>query len=415
MLDDERAIDYFQELRIKSSKICNVKLKFHTITLKVDSYSVNKKRISIECSTADTKQIRISGNSRRHDEETKPMKNDLVKFVDIVFIKSENGTILLKFDENTTVFSLSRNGKILDIPKEILTKKKDFICPICFEECWIKNGQVFCTPFEPRNNGKVATHRICENCIKQLAKSALTDAPLAFNGIGLPCCVPKCGNVFLMSEFENYLDEKVRRVLMSRMQRESILAANMDDLVICPDCSAMNIVDPCEIYYDCVCGRRRCRNCPRIYDEIHAKYTCKEMYSRGKIESKLSKVVVRQCPRCHLQFVKSAGCNKMICRCGKMQCYLCRASITDSRSHFCSCGDDINDGPCKWCNKICVLHCDADEYDKRQLEKIKKENGYKDYGPTSKSLFLKIFGAFFVVFVFIVLFSKFVGTRRVPC
>uniref|UniRef100_A0AC34Q0D8 Uncharacterized protein n=1 Tax=Panagrolaimus sp. JU765 TaxID=591449 RepID=A0AC34Q0D8_9BILA len=80
-----------------------------------------------------------------------------------------------------------------------------------------------------------------------------------------------------MSEFEDYLDEKVRRVLMSRMQRESILAANMDDLVICPDCSAMNIVDPCEIYYDCVCGRRRCRNCPRIYDKVHARSTCEKL------------------------------------------------------------------------------------------------------------------------------------------
>uniref|UniRef100_A0AC34QC11 IBR domain-containing protein n=1 Tax=Panagrolaimus sp. JU765 TaxID=591449 RepID=A0AC34QC11_9BILA len=44
--------------------------------------------------------------------------------------------------------------------------------------------------------------------------------------------------------------------------------------------------------------------------------------------------IIRQCPKCHLQLVKSDACNMMICRCGTLQCYLCRAVVKDY-IHFC--------------------------------------------------------------------------------
>uniref|UniRef100_A0AC34R0K8 RING-type domain-containing protein n=1 Tax=Panagrolaimus sp. JU765 TaxID=591449 RepID=A0AC34R0K8_9BILA len=401
-----------------------------TITLKIDSYLPNKKKnsILINCSTLNDKKVEVHVNIRRHDEGTKIEKGDLVKFGDVIHIQSKNDALALKINNNSKLFLLKKDGQLISFPKEVLqhrlTEKEiqdletgKFTCPICFEIISAKKKKIYCASFVTKSsNDKEEKHKICAGCIKELAKSALTDAPLAFNGIGLPCCVPKCENVFLMSDFENYLNLKVYDALMGRMQRESILAANMDDLVICPDCSAMNFVDPCEIFYDCVCGTRRCRNCPRVYDKIHSENTCKQLNLRN-IELELSKIVVRRCSKCGLQFTKKGGCNKIICRCGTKQCYLCRAVIP-GYSHFCDCFFKDNELPCKKCKKTCALSYDADEYDKRQLEKIKKENDYKDYGPTSKLSFLKIFVAFFaliLVFFVIVLFSKFVRTRRVSC
>ena len=51
-------------------------------------------------------------------------------------------------------------------------------------------------------------------------------------------------------------------------------------------------------------------------------------------EKQLNEALIRKCPRCAVQFVKETGCNKMTCRCGMTQCYLCRESGI-GYDHFC--------------------------------------------------------------------------------
>lgn len=65
--------------------------------------------------------------------------------------------------------------------------------------------------------------------------------------------------------------------LVERMQHESIIAANMDDLVTCPGCDARFIVSPSDPYYTCDCGRLQCRYCHRVYDRVHNGKTCEEV------------------------------------------------------------------------------------------------------------------------------------------
>ena len=41
------------------------------------------------------------------------------------------------------------------------------------------------------------------------------------------------------------------------------------------------------------------------------------------IEEKMTEALIRICHNCKRQFLKDSGCNKMVCQCGAMQCYIC--------------------------------------------------------------------------------------------
>ena len=163
--------------------------------------------------------------------------------------------------------------------------------------------------------------------------------------------------------------------MAERLQHEAIIAADMDDLVTCPGCQMKLCVDPDAYFYDCPCGRRQCRNCVRPYDETHEHVSCSELDEQDKqkeLEPKLSEIAVRVCHKCKLQFVKEEGCNKMECRCGAKQCYLCREPV-DNYDHFCECGWTGTSGKCPECHKTCPLFGDADERDHIKMEEVKAQ------------------------------------------
>ncbi|QSL67160.1 hypothetical protein MERGE_001549 [Pneumocystis wakefieldiae] len=74
------------------------------------------------------------------------------------------------------------------------------------------------------------------------------------------------------------------------------------------------------------------------------------------VEREMANAVKRTCPVCNLSFVKSDGCNKLICQCGYVMCYICRKNIKkESYAHFCNHFRSIPGKKCVECTK-CDLY-----------------------------------------------------------
>uniref|UniRef100_A0AC34FNZ0 RING-type domain-containing protein n=1 Tax=Panagrolaimus sp. ES5 TaxID=591445 RepID=A0AC34FNZ0_9BILA len=261
---------------------------------------------------------------------------------------------------------------------------KEFECGACFEKFYGNGRVVECvlksTSGQCMDQSK-DSHFICIPCIQSYANAAMNDIPVAFGGIGLNCTSPDCENVFLISSFDKYLKVAVNKQLKQRLQQQCIADAGLEDLVTCSQCGAIACVSPSATYYICTCRIRQCRNCPRIYDSEHFGKTCekldeekeKQMSSTRRMESKISEAVIRKCFKCGIAFVKNDGCNKMECRCGGKQCYVCRAKNIDY-SHFCQCGDLYQQhGACRICKKTCRLYEDAEELDQIKIRELQQQ------------------------------------------
>ncbi|KII86479.1 hypothetical protein PLICRDRAFT_114762 [Plicaturopsis crispa FD-325 SS-3] len=108
------------------------------------------------------------------------------------------------------------------------------------------------------------------------------------------------------------------------------------------------------------CGRDSCLQCGRLWVGMH---NClEETISSRKVyvARRVDEAVKRTCPKCHVSFVKSGGCNKMVCTCGYKMCYVCRADICDDAyAHFCQ-HFRPRGGPCTECS-ACSLFEGEDE------------------------------------------------------
>ena len=164
----------------------------------------------------------------------------------------------------------------------------------------------------------------------------------------------------------------MHHALTQTLQRKCLLDAGLNDIVICPGCEREASVDQNISFYDCPCGRRQCRNCPRIYDESHMGVPCSELKGEKSqtLEDRLSEAAIRVCSNCNTQFVQWDGCNKVECQCGTKYCYICRQIVTDY-SHFCRCNWRGTSGQCPTCHKSCPLYGTVEERDKIKMKEIK--------------------------------------------
>uniref|UniRef100_A0A914D0G7 RING-type domain-containing protein n=1 Tax=Acrobeloides nanus TaxID=290746 RepID=A0A914D0G7_9BILA len=252
------------------------------------------------------------------------------------------------------------------LPAFVAPPPKTFQCNVCYENFPLHDG-VACVD---RNEESEEKHSFCIECIQNQARAAVDvvdSTKLAKGGIGLPCMEHECTNALMLSEIRWHLNEAVLDLLDERCMHESIIEANIEGLVRCDNCANMLIIESGSNFTCPECRRIQCRYCPREYNEEHFGKTCKQVEEaeqeriRKQIEeaererlraqaaeaaveadrkaklnlyNQLSDIIVHRCHRCYIQFVKSDGCNKMTCRCGATQCYLCRASDI-GYEHFC--------------------------------------------------------------------------------
>ena len=75
------------------------------------------------------------------------------------------------------------------------------------------------------------------------------------------------------------------------------------------------------------CKRLSCLRCKKAWRDPHICYESARLSLRTTIEAARTAALKRTCPKCGIGFVKSSGCNKMVCVCGYTMCYVCRQGL----------------------------------------------------------------------------------------
>ncbi|KAF2650398.1 hypothetical protein K491DRAFT_697301 [Lophiostoma macrostomum CBS 122681] len=109
------------------------------------------------------------------------------------------------------------------------------------------------------------------------------------------------------------------------------------------------------------CGRASCLSCMAPWHDPHKCYSSQVQSLRLTLERATTDAVKRTCPNCNLGFVKSEGCNKLVCLCGYSMCYVCREGLAqEGYHHFCQHFRERPGSKCLECNK-CDLYRTEDE------------------------------------------------------
>uniref|UniRef100_A0A914CHG4 RING-type domain-containing protein n=1 Tax=Acrobeloides nanus TaxID=290746 RepID=A0A914CHG4_9BILA len=269
------------------------------------------------------------------------LKEQVTRFDDFLRnIQNEYGAVFVNDDVNSMI--LKPNAA------EIEVQKSSFQCPVCFDEYPLESG-VSCKAMIPINGPSTSksleTHRFCKQCIKGHAEAATTEIPLATGAVGLKCMEHQCENPILFSEILTLLTTRVQKILNERIVEENLGLANLPNLERCSKCNFAVIMEiPKEVnkVFKCLkCDYQFCRFCDRPWNDDHFGLKCEEIDAKEKVdrvarelEKRMNEAIVHKCHRCGLTFVKSDGCNKIACRCGAAQCYVCREKNINY-NHFC--------------------------------------------------------------------------------
>lgn len=109
------------------------------------------------------------------------------------------------------------------------------------------------------------------------------------------------------------------------------------------------------------CSRASCLSCSAPWHDPHTCYSSQLTSLRLTLERATTDAVKRTCPQCNLGFVKSEGCNKLVCLCGYSMCYVCRQGLAEEGyHHFCQHFRERPGETCRECNK-CDLYRVEDE------------------------------------------------------
>ena len=109
------------------------------------------------------------------------------------------------------------------------------------------------------------------------------------------------------------------------------------------------------------CSRSSCLSCSAPWHDPHTCYSSQLTSLRLTLERATTDAVKRTCPQCNLGFVKSEGCNKLVCLCGYSMCYVCRQGLAEEGyHHFCQHFRERPGETCGECSK-CDLYRVEDE------------------------------------------------------
>lgn len=121
-----------------------------------------------------------------------------------------------------------------------------------------------------------------------------------------------------------------------------------------------------------------CLRCLAPWTDPHTCYTSTRVALRTYVDSAVSAAIKRTCPQCNLSFIKSSGCNKLVCVCGYAMCYICRADIgKEGYMHFCQ---HFRAEPGKKCGECerCDLYLEEEEDEVLKRARMRAVNEWRE-------------------------------------
>ena len=169
-------------------------------------------------------------------------------------------------------------------------------------------------------------HKFCRECVTRGTNVAVGDGKTIIE------CLGQCKEEIEWQELQKVLAPNVLSKLLLKRQAQEVEAADLQNLVSCPFCPYVTIMEnPDDKVLVCrnpECGRESCRQCR---EPNHVPLRCEEvekdeeMAERKRIEEKLTAAMMRECWRCGLKYTRVLGCNRMTCpKCRAAMCYICR-------------------------------------------------------------------------------------------
>ncbi|KAA0187653.1 hypothetical protein HAZT_HAZT000521 [Hyalella azteca] len=235
-------------------------------------------------------------------------------------------------------------------------------CPICCEDEILEEDMRACASLD-------SPHLFCKTCVRRYCEEQIGQGSLKFT-----CLEGSCKEEFSLNVLKTVLKSSVFSNLLKRKQAEEIVAAGIADLECCPFCNFATIMPNKEDkIFNCLnpeCLKDTCRLCKEL---SHIPLRCEEVETKSQLsartylENQMSEAMVRECYKCGQRFIKEDGCNKMVCSCGAVMCYLCKKPIR-GYDHFTDQGRAAAGGltPSENGNNSLKLH--AEEVQKRAAE-----------------------------------------------
>ncbi|KAJ8118244.1 hypothetical protein OPT61_g742 [Boeremia exigua] len=129
------------------------------------------------------------------------------------------------------------------------------------------------------------------------------------------------------------------------------------------------------------CSRASCLSCAAPWHDPHTCYSSQLTSLRLTLERATTDAVKRTCPQCNLGFVKSEGCNKLICLCGYSMCYVCRQGLAEQGyHHFCQHFRERPGETCRECSKCDLYRVEDEERAVRRAKEAAEAEWWESQG-----------------------------------
>ena len=219
-------------------------------------------------------------------------------------------------------------------------------------------------------------HLFCKECLHGYAKEIIFGSAMA--SAKLSCMGEDCDQPFPYSQLEKCLTKDEIDKYQSRLQEDCLAKVDIPNFYQCEFCEFGAIIPEGQKVFACVnpkCLKEWCIECKEDWKDHFGK-KCNEVEKKSQTnlrlsyEERMTMAKVRKCAKCSLTFTKLDGCNKMTCRCGTTQCYVCRKSAINY-NHFCRHPRDPGQ-KCRSC-VACSLWTDPTEDDELAIKQLQEE------------------------------------------